>query len=189
MKYLLLISILLLNIRVSGETFGSATDTSGLGMSGTTIVNAIMNSHPNQSYTASAGDVVTKFSFFGEGDGGSPDEIDVALYDITSGDTTIVGSAETITLSNAPSAWYHSDAVSIPLTAGNTYCMAFGDERNYVATWKANGVDGNSENTGTALNSPWTHNADIGRYHAMYVTYTPGAAGGWAGQVIKVQQQ
>jgi len=187
MKYILPLLILILSVDSYGATFGSDPDTTGLGLSGTGAGNAIMDSHDNQSYTASSGDEITKFSLFGEGDGGSNDSIYIGLYDRTTGDTTLIGSPHGILLTSAsPSVWYDTDAVSITLTAGVVYSIAFGDEVGGVAVFKANGVDGSSTSNNTTLDATWDHFQDEGRYYAMYATYTPG--GGADPQVRRRRQ-
>ncbi len=191
---ILIVAVLLLKAgSLSAETFGSATDTTGLGFVGFGWTLCRMNAHATLVHVASAGDVVTGFSVFAETvDGGDNDTISVALYNITSGvgGAPIEGSAVKIPVT-APAAngdWHTVSGLSISLTADSTYALAIGSEVGAVACQRtADGslTGGRSLHAVATLAATWTESSSGNRYYALYATYTPGSAA--AGQVIMIQ--
>lgn len=176
---------------VSAETFG-AVDTVNGEVGGFGWTNCRMNPHANHTYTASAGDVVTGFSFLGESiDGGNNDTIGIVLYNITSGvnGSPIEGTAAKIALTSTTMDWYHVTGLSISLTADSTYAIAAGSEVGAVAGYRtSDGFLTSSRAIDAVATLPATFGSAIdgNRFFWMYATYTPGAAA--AGQVIMINE-
>ena len=144
---------------IIGDT--AQTGTSEAGYPG----NARMLSHADYQYTASAGDVVDSLCFYTwQSSGGT---IDIAVYDITSGDTTMVGSAVTITATTTKKV--HKVDVNIELTAGNKYVVAVGNETGSVGYLTAALADaltylGNED----PLPATWSYSSIIATRYVMY---------------------
>lgn len=125
------------------------------------------------AYTASAGDTITSFSFYGGLTLAGSDTIDVAIYTFSGGvPVTKVGSA-TLTINSTTPTWWNSSAVSIPLTAGVVYVVAWGNItgsktinsfRDDVNTRSVNNASG-------ALPSTWTEVTTQVHSNSAYATY------------------
>lgn len=184
MKYVILI-LLLLAGSAQAATFGSVTDTVQDSTSNTGLAYSRMNSKTSgfgpeaggsYIHVAGAGETVTSFSIFAQGDGGDNDTLVMAIYDITSGDTTFVDSLRCGVASAAP-AWNTSETGAIALTSGNSYTVAIGNEVGYVQYYYRPESAGSSRQANITLTTTWVHDLASGLAVYVYATYTVDEAG------------
>ena len=169
----IIICLLLLATSVSGaDAYIGDTVLTGISEDGFIDGYAVLLSHADHHYTASAGDVVDSLSIYSwQSSGGT---IKVALYDITSGDTVMVGSAETISPGAGKQVYMVN--VNIELTAGNTYTVAAGGETGSVGWGYAALVGGQSRcDTTSILPATWVHASTV---NARFVCFAPVTASG-----------
>jgi hypothetical protein len=133
------------------------------------------------TYTASAGDTVTKFSINGYALSGTP-ACNVAVYDVDgSGDPqTRLAAGTSVTLtSGAPAAWYHSAAVSQSLSASTEYTVCTDDatpQFRFAYDVATTGDRSKDSASGGTLPATWTHDRDVSAVTSVYATYTTGGA-------------
>lgn len=184
-KLLILITLCLLPLSVysgDGDIIGDTAQT-GTGDASYEDGFAIMLSHADFQYTASAGDVVDSlYVWCWQTTGGT---IDIAVYDITSGDTIMVGSAETISPDTDHK--LYGAAVNIELTAGNDYAVALGAEAGSVGIIEASFTGGQSWNNsdGGDLTATWVQLAPVNERFVAYATVTAGGEVA-TGQIIMI---
>ncbi len=163
----------------STTTFGTATDTVQDSTQTQSFTNARLNSKasatwsPNLQYTAAIDDIVTSFSGYFAGDGGDNDSVTVGIYDITSGDTTLVDSAQ---IGVNVERWYISKPMSISLTASNVYVLGIGHKVGGASYGYRLESVGTSSATHTTLDDPWVHSATSNLNNYLYATVVHGAA-------------
>lgn len=178
-----LIAVLLLATPViAADAYIGDTAQTGTSDAGFEDGYAIMLSHSNFQYTASAGDVVdSMYTWSWQSAGGT---CSLAVYDITSGDTVKVGAAAYIT-PGATHQLYGAD-VNIALTAGNVYVIALGAETGSIGHIEAALTGGESYcDTTNLLPATWVHFTTINERFVCYATVTAAAAA-TAAQVIMI---
>lgn len=145
---------------------------------GATTVNIPFNSvQLNFAYTASAGDVIESFHFYGRNSGGG--NIEMAAYEYNSGTNLAgarLGSVTPVPLTGGIPAWNDSATVSISMSAGNSYAVAFGYDYpaiNPSTRFDSSTGDNHSQDTtSTFLPTSWIHASYSPGLYSMYVTYS-----------------
>ena len=137
-------------------------------------------------YTASSGDAVTKFWWYGNwGADATNLTIRMAIYDVVGGiPQNRVGSEATITVSSGTDQWWGSSTVNIPLTAGTKYCVAWtvsGGTHSNV-TYSTGSTTGDSTSQHSTLNggpmpATWTNSGIIDIMLSAYADVTNSGTG------------
>lgn len=109
-----------------GPTFGN--ETLGVIHDSWTSASTGLNSESNDTYTASAGDIVTEMFFGGQGSG-TDDSVNCGLYDIVTTDITNQQTTDVAPVASATNAFYGTGTISFSLSAGTEYTLA-GDHAN-----------------------------------------------------------
>ena len=123
-------------------------------------------------YTATTGDTITKYSFYGYQTTGSYPE--VATYLVVAGvATSRLDTAQTITLPPTTAAWTDSSVISVSMSGGSTYAIAFGKlvSKVYVK-YDSSGGAGKHASIQTSLPSTWAGTTSSGSRYSFYATYT-----------------
>jgi hypothetical protein len=136
-------------------------------------------------YIAIAGDVITKLSFYGCTNGGGDGSVDVGIYTYVGGVPVVRVGYTTIPITSPSGAWVDA-TVSISLTAGITYVLAFGSKTATVLFFY-DLVNTYSQQIASTLDNPWVQaNAPTGSFSLRAtVINTPPAPSGdtlWFGQ-------
>ena len=129
------------------------------------------------TYTASAGDTITKFSMWGKSSGGATG-FDLAAYEVSAEvPGNRLGTPVTIVLptTDPPIAFTDSSAVSQAMIGGTTYGVAIGNDGGATETlyYDAGVADEASIAVAAAsLPDPWSEIATGSSKISMYATYT-----------------
>jgi len=130
--------------------------------------------------TAVTGDTITKFTIRSDcPTSGNNGTTDLVAYTVSGGvPVTRTGTAQTITILNATPTWYDSAAVSVSLTNGTVYTVAFGNNVANTCTLGINFyLDAGTPNTSIgdhigAHPATWTELLTTGNLYSVYATYT-----------------
>lgn len=133
-------------------------------------------SSSGRTHTASAGDVVTKFSCHCRS--ATQDQVvNVAVYDIDgSGDPqTRLAAGVPITAASTTSVWEDSAAVSQALVASTEYTQCSDDATpTFIFSYDVGAVGDRSKDSasGGTLPATWTHGRDVSAETSVYATYS-----------------
>lgn len=139
--------------------------------------NALGLNHDDYTYTASSGDIIITYHYYGKKTG-APASIGMAAYTVDANDTLRSRLQAEVTISLGNSAdWHVSSTVSHSMSAGSEYAVATGSASGNVQLYyDLVGGALRSRATHADLPATWTtddHN--VFRY-GQYVTYTAGGA-------------
>lgn len=128
------------------------------------------------TYTASAGDVLTKISIGAKMDTVSS-SIGVGLYTFSGGvPVTLVGGEQTISITSTTAQFWDSGTLSINLVAGTTYTLCFGDVNASgnitVMSDTGNSGDGETGSSTGSLPSTWSHLSTSSEKFSIKATVT-----------------
>lgn len=164
----------------SNDTFGRTTV--GASNSGITDTEANVLA-VGDSYTAVAGDIITKFSMAGYSAAGTSG-FDLAAY-TSNGSVPVSRLAAGITVNCGTSlpivAFKDSSAVSQAMAGGSVYVVAFGNDgafTEYIAQDSVGQNESSSDASTGALPASWTHRYYNFYRFSIYATYTPSGGGG-----------
>lgn len=156
-----------------GPTFGYST----IGGSGATLTGGCRALLLEADiHTASTGDVVTQLHWYGR-EADAESIIELAVYTYDGGlPVTRVHAPESLTVDDPVTPqWWDSDVVSVALTNGITYTVAFsvtGSARYYYNSE----TDAESYDASALLPATWSSGGKFTPRPSMYVTYTAGGA-------------
>lgn len=138
------------------------------------------------TYTASAGDTITKFSVYCRYEYTA----EVAAYTIVTSDlVTRLGTATSIT-GGASAGWVDSSAISEAMAAGTVYGCAFGTPSGVMRFYYDSDTGyAKRHNSAGALPSSWTTDATLDRIYSIYATYTAGAVGSDISTIVNYYRQ
>jgi hypothetical protein len=135
------------------------------------------------TYTASAGDTITGFSFYGYTTYGADGKAAVAAYTFVGGVPSARLAAKVDISVSGTEAWQSVGSLSQALTNGVAYCSAFSGENNVGSAffrifYDAGSAPGRIGSTNTTLTDPFgATGTDSGRHYSIYATYTAGGGG------------
>jgi hypothetical protein len=178
-KIFLIISLLALALsaNVRAYTYDALIgDTMTTGTENALQDSAIILSHTSYTYVASAGDVVDSIYIWSWT--GSSGHLKVAIYDITTGDTNLVGSVEQVTPTTNTHKYWGTD-VDIALTAGHRYAVAMGNRSGSagtVYTDSASKLCGSFQVSDPVLGSIFVPTNELKRVYGVYATVKYAAA-------------
>lgn len=154
-------------------TFGYTT----IGSSNTSLANAKSQGLLRNTYTASAGDMITNLNLYGNLNGAGSQSVDIGVYTFSGGvPVSLVGSVGTLTINSTTPQWWSTN-VSINLSAGVTYTIAFGHlvlSPGFTGYFDAPGGNANSNEAsaaGSSLPSTWTNQTTGTLLFSAYATY------------------
>ena len=130
-----------------------------------------------QQYTASAGDIITKYSVnISTFDSGT---FKVIGYTFASGNpSTRLAAALSAAAATGSWAWKDTATVSHALTGGTVYVVAAGERTGTTGiAYDTVTAAVSRNNSGTGLNDPFTNNYNEDYKISMYATYTAGGGG------------
>lgn len=130
------------------------------------------------TYTASTGDTITNFHFYGN----SPVEnyLQMAAYSFDGGyPDGRLGSITTVTSTSDTAQWWTSSDVSIAMSNGVEYGVSFGFNDNVDPNWMwvyfdTGAAQESYHNAGGDLPATWTSGGTLDRISSVYATYTEG---------------
>ncbi len=127
------------------------------------------------SHTASDGDAITNFHFYG-GMITASSILNMAAYSISESELSArLGSSTEITVDNSTPQWWSSSAVSISMSNGVAYGMAFesyGEASNGCFVHYDSGSGGKRHNTAESLPATWGNELSYSRTYSIYITYS-----------------
>ncbi len=161
---------------IIGPTFGYTT--AGGTSSGLNLAAAIMGSN---LYTASAGDTIVNYSFYGYVDQ-SAHHAEMGVYNTTAGGIPETRQQFVNWNPTTSEGWQHSTTTSFALDDGVVYSVAlgepFGTSDWVVYHYDSAGETGTSRNSQDDLALSWTNQFPTNRFYSLYATYETGAPPG-----------
>lgn len=132
------------------------------------------NIRSNERHTASSGDTITQFHIYGNDSPAST--INVAAYAYDSGSnvpTTRLGSGTPIDIGTS-AGWNSSGVVSISLSAGVDYCLAF--ETGFTVYYSSFSGNTRARHAASTLPATWVNTNYSSIVFSIYADYTTGGA-------------
>ncbi len=163
-------------------TFGYTTAGGSSGATITTVCDGSTTAS-GDTYTASTGDTITKFSLHCQAQSGAPGLQEIAAYSVSGGDPNgrLAASVTITTTDQGADAWVDSATVSQALSNGVEYAVCINDSDSSLinVSWDAGTGGYNSRDAASSgtLPATWTDNGgnhDI--LWSKYATYTAGGA-------------
>lgn len=133
-------------------------------------------------YTASAGDTITSFSFYGEVNPAGSATVGMGVYSVVSGNySSLLGSQTNVTVNSTTAGWFNSSTVSIAMSNAVTYGVAVSRPSNtFPSAWAYYDSLGTQSQSVLGANLPasWGTNDNQNNFHfSIYATYTGGSSG------------
>lgn len=131
------------------------------------------NVDATQLYAANTGDTVTQAHIYGKLYSDGSASAALGVYTVSGGaPVTLTGAATSIAITTTTAGWWDSDAVSIALSNGVTYCVGIdfwaGGPQDLVFYYDSSGT--RSRDTATTLPATWTEQSQDSYRHSAYVT-------------------
>lgn len=145
--------------------------------------------------TATTGDTVTSYSFYGRSTGGDSETLLMTSYtQVTLQPSALLAAGTSLTIETTTQ-WYTSGTVSQSLTNGTIYCVAAGfgslstSGSELTLHYDAGTNPGRFNSSSVALTDPFAvSGTDSGRHYSWYATYTaPAVASPSSGAQLIIQ--